>query len=137
MLIKGGNVKKLFLCAIIFIIGCFSFAFLKMHEANRQSLVENGLRSKVIIEGVPEQKMKLLDRMDFYQVPGVSIAVINDGKVDFAKGYGIYQVIRKVSLSMSKLYFKQVRSANLSQLSVLLSLFNKVKLLWMKMLICT
>jgi CubicO group peptidase (beta-lactamase class C family) len=80
--------KNFFLYMTIFIVGCLSFAFFKIQDGDRQSLIENGLRSKVVIEGESEQKMNLLDRMRFYQVPGVSIAVINEGKVDFAKGFG-------------------------------------------------
>ena len=32
--------------------------------------------------------MKLADRMAYYGVPGVSIAIINNGKLEWAKGYG-------------------------------------------------
>ena len=31
----------------------------------------------------------LPDRMHYYGVPGVSIAVINDGRLDWARGYGV------------------------------------------------
>ena len=33
--------------------------------------------------------MKLDDRMHFYKIPGVSIAVINDGKIEWALGFGV------------------------------------------------
>jgi CubicO group peptidase (beta-lactamase class C family) len=33
--------------------------------------------------------MKLVDRMAFYHVPGVSIAFIHDGKIDWAQGFGV------------------------------------------------
>ncbi len=36
-----------------------------------------------------EKKMALSERMAFYQVPGVSIAVINDYKVEWTRGYGV------------------------------------------------
>jgi CubicO group peptidase (beta-lactamase class C family) len=38
------------------------------------------------------EKMVLSERMAFYQVPGVSIAVINDYKVEWTKGYGVIKV---------------------------------------------
>lgn len=50
--------------------------------------VENGLINPVIIKGQPE-KMSLSDRMEHYKVPGISIAVINDYKIEWAKGYGL------------------------------------------------
>jgi CubicO group peptidase (beta-lactamase class C family) len=34
-------------------------------------------------------KLNIYDRMKDYKIPGVSIAVINDFKVDWAKGYGV------------------------------------------------
>lgn len=40
----------------------------------------------------PESTTKLLDRMQFYKVPGVSIAVINGGKLEWAEGYGVLEV---------------------------------------------
>ena len=50
------------------------------------SKVENGLLPYVLIEGEPT--FNLLDRMDHYKVPGVSIAVIKDFKVIWSKQYG-------------------------------------------------
>src|SRR5207302_1467056 len=32
--------------------------------------------------------MKLADRLAYYRVPGVSVAVINNGKLEWAKGFG-------------------------------------------------
>jgi CubicO group peptidase (beta-lactamase class C family) len=34
----------------------------------------------------------IADRLQFYKVPGVSIAVLNDGKVEWARGYGVTSV---------------------------------------------
>ena len=50
------------------------------------SKVENGLLPYVLIEGEPS--FNLLDRMNYYKVPGVSIAVIKDFKVIWSKQYG-------------------------------------------------
>jgi len=35
--------------------------------------------------------MNLIDRMAYYKVPGVSIAVINDYQIEWAKGYGVLE----------------------------------------------
>jgi CubicO group peptidase (beta-lactamase class C family) len=50
--------------------------------------VECGLSTPVVVKGAPEQKMSLTERMTFYQVPAVSIAVINNGRIDWARAYG-------------------------------------------------
>jgi len=50
--------------------------------------VENGLLPAVRIRG-QTQRMQLTERMALYKVPGVSIAVINDGRIEWAKGYGV------------------------------------------------
>jgi CubicO group peptidase (beta-lactamase class C family) len=36
--------------------------------------------------------MKLVDRMKYYETPGVSIAVINNYKIEWARGYGLGEV---------------------------------------------
>jgi CubicO group peptidase (beta-lactamase class C family) len=35
--------------------------------------------------------MKLAERMAHYKVPGLSVAVINDGKIEWARGYGVVE----------------------------------------------
>lgn len=56
---------------------------------DKVTAVETGLRERVQIEGMANGLFTLAERMEHYQVPGVSIAVIDDGKVAWAKGYGI------------------------------------------------
>ena len=53
--------------------------------------IENGLVPEpgIVIKGQAPQRMALSDRMELYKVPGVSIAVINDFKIEWAKGYGV------------------------------------------------
>ena len=54
--------------------------------------IENGLMPAVVIHGQPAlAPMKLAERMAYYGVPGVNIAVINDGKLEWAKGYGVLE----------------------------------------------
>ena len=51
--------------------------------------VEISLKDKVQIAGLENPMYRLEERMAHYQVPGVSIAVIEAGKIAWAKGYGI------------------------------------------------
>jgi CubicO group peptidase (beta-lactamase class C family) len=54
--------------------------------------VETGLRRKVQIKGQPVQKFTIAERMERWHVPGVSIAVVSDGVVAWANGYGVRQL---------------------------------------------
>lgn len=55
----------------------------------RRARVEQGLRPKVLIRGEPHKGMALCERMRFYEVAGVSVAVVNAGEIEWARGYGL------------------------------------------------
>ncbi|CAN5744330.1 hypothetical protein BH23GEM9_BH23GEM9_11110 [soil metagenome] len=57
-------------------------------SAPRVQRVEEGLLTAVTIRG-RSSEMPLLERMRFYNVPGVSIAVIDDGRIAWARAYGV------------------------------------------------
>ena len=50
--------------------------------------VENGLLPATVLKGEPPIRMKLAERMEFYRTPGVSVAVINGGKLEWSRAYG-------------------------------------------------
>jgi CubicO group peptidase (beta-lactamase class C family) len=54
--------------------------------------VEQGLISSY--GDPPWKRMRLAERMEYYNVPGVSIAVINDNQVEWVKGYGVLEAGR-------------------------------------------
>ena len=59
-------------------------------EISRIQHVENGLLPAVNVRGVTAPPpMKLADRMAYYHVPGVGIAVVNNGALEWARGYGV------------------------------------------------
>jgi CubicO group peptidase (beta-lactamase class C family) len=49
----------------------------------------NRLRPAVRLTDRPDTAFNLLDRMRYYHVPGVSIAVVDDFKIVFASGFGV------------------------------------------------
>ncbi len=51
--------------------------------------VEQGLRPGVVIAGQAQHKWSIAERLEFYHVPGVSVAVVSGGKLDWARGYGL------------------------------------------------
>ncbi|MCB0631173.1 MAG: beta-lactamase family protein [Lewinella sp.] len=53
-----------------------------------QLAIENGLIPPITVKGQPVKKMNILDRMAYHKVPGVSIAVVNNGTLQWAEGYG-------------------------------------------------
>jgi CubicO group peptidase (beta-lactamase class C family) len=62
----------------------------KANPGERIQRVENGLLPAVSIKG-QTAAMKLVERMAHYKVPGLSVAVINDGKIEWARGYGVIE----------------------------------------------
>jgi CubicO group peptidase (beta-lactamase class C family) len=55
----------------------------------RMKSVENGLLKAVFLRGLEPEKVKLNERMQFYTVPGVSIAVIYQNRIDWTNAYGV------------------------------------------------
>jgi CubicO group peptidase (beta-lactamase class C family) len=54
--------------------------------------VENGLLLPVVTKGTAPELHKLSDRMKYFTTPAVSIAVINNGRIEWAKGYGAIEL---------------------------------------------
>lgn len=50
--------------------------------------IQEGLLPPVLIKGASNKGMNLADRMSVLHVPGVSIVVIHNGKIDWARGFG-------------------------------------------------
>jgi CubicO group peptidase (beta-lactamase class C family) len=65
--------------------------------------IEAGLLTPVVIAG-QQAGMTLTDRMRNYNVPGVSIAVINEGRLEWARGYGVVQAGTDVAVDTMTLF---------------------------------
>lgn len=92
--------KKITLLLLILLAGQV-FAQDKL-LANRIKEVENNL-----IPFVPVKNFKgwtILDRMNYYKVPGLSIAVIKDYKIDWAKGYGLADTTQKTPVTTETMF---------------------------------
>ena len=65
-----------------------------LHAAadDRIARIENGLREPVAVRGAPARTMRLVDRMRDLRVPGVSIAVIDHGRIAWTRAYGVADV---------------------------------------------
>lgn len=80
--------KKIYflLFALLLIDTCFA-------QNDTESLadikaIENGLIATIQIKGDATQTFNINERMELYKVPGVSIAIVENGKIKWAKGYG-------------------------------------------------
>jgi CubicO group peptidase (beta-lactamase class C family) len=78
-----------------FFLACVSPLVVHCSAQDQESLevriehVENGLLPAAFVKGGTATPMKLSDRMFVYQVPAASIAVIHNGKIDWARGFGV------------------------------------------------
>ena len=72
--------------------------------AARIQRVEDGLLPDNVIKGQPLPQMKLVDRMKYYGTPGVSIAAINNYKIEWARGYGVRGVGSNEAVSPDTLF---------------------------------
>ncbi|MGI8838783.1 MAG: serine hydrolase [Pyrinomonadaceae bacterium] len=66
--------------------------------------IENGLLLPIVIKGQPSVSMRLVDRMQFYKTPGVSIAMINNGKIEWARGYGVREAVKNEPVTTETLF---------------------------------
>ena len=74
-----------FLLAITF---SASGVFAQISVGNEIKKIENGLMPAVQIKG-QDKSFNVLDRMKKFNVPGLSIAVVRNGEIRFAKGFGL------------------------------------------------
>jgi len=77
------------LFALLFMLAGSSSLFAQKYNDTVEKqikLVENSLCSEIQVEGEPNWTLK--ERMKFYHVNGVSIAVIKDYKIQWARGFG-------------------------------------------------
>jgi CubicO group peptidase (beta-lactamase class C family) len=75
---------------LIFVLVVSQVAYGQSPAQSRIQRVEQGLLPAVLIKGNPSWTIQ--ERMKRYRVPGVSIAVINDFKVEWAKAYGVKDI---------------------------------------------
>ncbi|HEX6371355.1 MAG TPA: serine hydrolase domain-containing protein [Longimicrobium sp.] len=59
--------------------------------AARIRRVENGLTTPVVVAGRTDQGMSIAQRMRVFNTPAVSIAVIDNGRIEWARAYGTLQ----------------------------------------------
>jgi CubicO group peptidase (beta-lactamase class C family) len=76
---------------------------------------EHGLKRAAYLKGLKSEKLSLLDRMRFYQVPGVSLAVIDKNAVEWSRTYGQKDMLIRQPLTRETMFqagaFSQMMTA--------------------------
>lgn len=107
-----------FLVALLLLINSTtSFAQKNTSLDKKINQVEHNLGSWVQIEGAP--KWALQDRMKHHNVKGVSIAVVKDYKIEWAKGYGWADSVEKRPVTIHTLFQACSNSKSLNSIGVL------------------
>jgi len=108
-------VSKSFVLTLLLFIRITVYA--QNNTQDKISQVENNLVGNVQIEG--EKPWNLLNRMAFYKIPGLSIAVIQNYKIAWAKGYGFANDSSKTPVTTKTLFQAASISKSLNSLGVL------------------
>ncbi|MDY8136013.1 serine hydrolase [Aquimarina sp. 2201CG5-10] len=90
------------LLIIIFFQSCTSQSSNTDINIDLVKKVETGLTTRVHIEG--DSTWSIEERMKHYGIPGVSIAVINNGEIAWAKGYGVVDKESKTPVTKQTLF---------------------------------
>jgi CubicO group peptidase (beta-lactamase class C family) len=82
------------------------FEQVALGQTQRISKVENNLTEtrELIFEDTIIPRYNIVDRMKFYKIPSVSLAVISDGKIEWAKTYGYADIEARRLANKSTLY---------------------------------
>ena len=96
--------KKIYLIIIFTSIIIHSYAQKNNDDLLEISVIENSLFQQVQINGDSLQKFSIQERMDFYKVPGVSIAIVENKKLKWAKGYGYANIKTREKINTNTLF---------------------------------
>jgi CubicO group peptidase (beta-lactamase class C family) len=88
--------------------------------AARIRRVESGLATPVVVAGRPDLNGVITDRMRAHNTPAVSIAVINDGRIEWARAYGTLQAGGSVPADTATLFQAASISKPVATLGMLL-----------------
>lgn len=93
---------KSLLCKVLLVVYLFPAVGFGQSTTTRIKRVEQGLLPAVLIKG--DVAWSLAERMKFYKVPGLSVAVIKDFKVDWARAYGVKDLETKEPVTTETLF---------------------------------
>lgn len=80
------------ICGLVAVLLCAGCETRTSLTRSRSKKVEKGLLRAVVIKGTKAERASLGERMEFYKVPGASLAVLDRYGVEWAKAYGYRDV---------------------------------------------
>lgn len=114
--------KALMLIMIVFVLvsGCSGQERKPGKKVGKEiAEIEHGLTKAFVRSGEAIEKYSIEDRMADYNIPGLSIAVVIDGKLRWAKGYGVANTKTGSKVTNSTLFQAASISKPISALAVL------------------
>lgn len=95
------KIKRIFAFVSILLLGVTAFG-----QKSRIVAVENNLTEtkELIFEDSILHRYNIVDRMKFYKIPSVSITIINNGKIEWARSYGYADITDKRKPNENTLY---------------------------------
>lgn len=117
------------LTVLLIIVSCSSQDE-KFQIKQKIQRIENGLiefKPGTSDSAQPAEKMALSERMVFHKIPGVSIAVINDYKIDWTKAYGVIKAGRDTAVTTGT-FFEAASTTKLLVSAIALGLVEQGKL---------
>ena len=73
-------------------------------DPSRIGRVESGLLPGQYVKGAPVPRFTIAERLAYYKVPGVSVAVFENGELAWAKGYGVVEAGSSAAVTASTLF---------------------------------
>ena len=84
------RLRPLLLFALSSALAAGLFTPLSAQESDpRIRAVEEGIARSIQVQGREPQRFTIWERMEAYNVPGISVAVLHEGRIIWAKGYGV------------------------------------------------
>jgi CubicO group peptidase (beta-lactamase class C family) len=99
----GLSFGSVFAFAIV-LCSCAAVRRARLEVAHRRAAVERGLVGPVIIQNRPERRRSIEERMAFYKTPALGVAVITEGRVDWAHAYGVKTAGRSEPATVDTLF---------------------------------
>src|SRR5918998_428597 len=94
---------KTTICKLLLVVNLFPFAVFGQSNVEAQiKRVERGLLPAVLIKGDPSWSIE--ERMKHWKVPGLSVAVVNDFKIEWARSYGVKDIETKEPVTTETLF---------------------------------
>lgn len=110
---------KILLICILFLHSCTDSNDKKAGIDKEIREIENGLTESIIIENDSAKNYSIEERMEYWNVPGISIAIVRNEKLRWAKGYGKANIQKGTKVDVNTFFQAGSISKPISALAIL------------------